>query len=105
MQYVCRVPPPSTDISNRPAETCWSPVVSWITAAPYVLSPPIVAVAPPWFCVVSVVSAAAVPEPVNTPTATRPDTSAAAAVRAAPRLRADGAKKEENTKFPFEQDH
>lgn len=57
-----------------------------------------VAVAPPWFRGVS--SATAVPAAAIAPAATSPDTNAAAARRAAPRLRADNAENEESTEFP-----
>ena len=79
-----------------------SPPSPWMTAAPYVFSPPMVAVAPPWLLRPS--SAAAVPAAASAPAATSPDTSVAAARRAAPRPRADNAENEENTEFPFEQD-
>ncbi|GAA3852765.1 hypothetical protein GCM10022207_14450 [Streptomyces lannensis] len=61
-----------------------------------------VAVAPPSLC--GVVSAAAIPAEPSRPATASPDTSVAAARRAAPRLNADDADNEENTEFPFEQD-
>ncbi|CAK7284480.1 hypothetical protein SGPA1_30353 [Streptomyces misionensis JCM 4497] len=100
-QYVCRVPPPSTDISKSPADTRWSPPASWTTASPKVFRPSMVAVAPPSVC--GATSAAAVPAPDSIPAATSPDTVAVAARRATAvdRQNPDSAA---STEFPFEQD-
>src|SRR5689334_6998567 len=96
------MPPFSTDISNRPAETQESSPFSWMTADPYVFRSPMVAVAPPWLCGSS--SAAAVPAAAIVPVAASPHTRAAAARRAAPRPRADNTENADDTEFPFAQD-
>ncbi|GAB1329567.1 hypothetical protein ACE1SV_39060 [Streptomyces sennicomposti] len=61
-----------------------------------------VAVAPLWLCART--SAAAGPAPASTPAAASPDVRTAAARRAAPLPRADGAEYAAHTEFPFEQD-
>src|SRR5690606_36993996 len=97
------MPPPSTDISNRPAYTYWSPLSIRMTAAPKVFSTPIVAVAPPCRGVAS--SAAAWPAPATiTPVTASPHTTAPAVRRTGPRPRRDHAENEANTEFPSEQD-
>ena len=76
MQYVLRLPPPSTFISNSPAGSCWSRALAvHARRRRSVLRPSRVAVAPPWRWR-RASSATAAPAPATSePTATRPETA------------------------------
>ena len=105
MQYVWSVPPSSTDISNRPAETGWSSPWSWMTALTVRLQAAErggrAALA-----LRGLVGDGRTGAGHRAAVATSPDTSAAARRGGPPPACAtdDDAENAENTEFPFGQD-